>query len=280
MEDEEDDSKHTYILLSTTVHDGCTSKSGHWFNHCLDVSTGNWYEINDRRIKNSNWNEVQETAGGKTSIRNLLYARKDYFKRLAALIGEDASNDGTQQGANRALLSNITVGTGGDDEFGSGNDGNDDDEDGDSEDGDSDDDKWTEMDNMMHEKLQQMKQHPSKVSLFFCTTQHRRCPWLLPCFFPTPHLTLLPHFRHQATHLSFTNELLIWRDQKWVPYPPVGLQPLLIEEAHIQHLHVGGKNVFRLLKERYFWPNMRADCVAFVSKCFECQLSAGRSHGG
>lgn len=202
MEDEEDDSKHTYILLSTTVHDGCTSKSGHWFNHCLDVSTGNWYEINDRRIKNSNWNEVQETAGGKTSIRNLLYARKDYFKRLAALIGEDASNDGTQQGANRALLSNITVGTGGDDEFGSGNDGNDDDEDGDSEDGDSDDDKWTEMDNMMHEKLQQMKQHPSKVSLFFCTTQHRRCPWLLPCFFPTPHLTLLPHFRQSLTDTS------------------------------------------------------------------------------
>ena len=112
-----------------------------------------------------------------------------------------------------------------------------------------------------------------------------RCPTedlALQTYLLTGHapLDLLPSFRLQANHLTFTTQLLTWRDHQWVPYPPAALQVLLMEETHVQHMHVGGEKVFRVLKERYFWPNMRAYCVAFVGKCFECQLSAGRSHGG
>ena len=52
-----------------------------------------------------------------------------------------------------------------------------------------------------------------------------------------------------------------------------------MEEFHVTHSHVGGEKLCHLLAAQYYWPTMRQDCSAFVGHCFECQLSAGRSHG-
>ena len=52
-----------------------------------------------------------------------------------------------------------------------------------------------------------------------------------------------------------------------------------MEEFHVTHSHVGGEKLCHLLTAQYYWPAMRQDCSAFVGHCFECQLSAGRSHG-
>lgn len=92
-----------------------------------------------------------------------------------------------------------------------------------------------------------------------------------------PHL--LDDFRRASTSLTFTDQLYSWRDSTWKPFPPKGLQLLLMEEYHVTHSHVGGEKLYHLLAAQYFWPTLRQDCSSFVAHCFECQLSAGRSHG-
>lgn len=90
---------------------------------------------------------------------------------------------------------------------------------------------------------------------------------------------LLPHFQRAAKNLTFTDQLYAWREDRWLPFPPRGLQQLLLEEVHLTNSHIGGEKMFHLLRQRYFWPTMRHDCTSYVQHCFECQLSAGRTHG-
>ncbi len=52
-----------------------------------------------------------------------------------------------------------------------------------------------------------------------------------------------------------------------------------MEEEHLRHNHVGGDKLHHLLAGRYYWPTMKADCTAFVGRCFECQVAAGRATG-
>ena len=42
---------------------------------------------------------------------------------------------------------------------------------------------------------------------------------------------------------------------------------------------MAGEKLYRLLYPTYHWPGMHRDCVQYVAKCFECQISAGRPHG-
>jgi transposase InsO family protein len=95
---------------------------------------------------------------------------------------------------------------------------------------------------------------------------------------PTPR-DLHANFAAAARLLSFTDQLYAWRGERWLPYPPEGLQVLLLEEEHLRHCHVGGEKLFHLLEGRYYWPSLRADCARHASHCFECQISAGRSTG-
>ncbi len=71
---------------------------------------------------------------------------------------------------------------------------------------------------------------------------------------PPPHLA--SSFADQARTLSFTDQLYKWVDGQWLPYPPRGLQQLLLEEAHLQHLHVGGGKLHALLRGTYYWPTL------------------------
>ena len=95
---------------------------------------------------------------------------------------------------------------------------------------------------------------------------------------PTPQ-HLHTTFAAAARNLAFTDQMYIWRAGQWLPYPPRGLQVLLMEEEHLRHNHVGGEKLYHLLAGRYYWPTMRADCAAFVGHCFECQVAAGRATG-
>lgn len=52
-----------------------------------------------------------------------------------------------------------------------------------------------------------------------------------------------------------------------------------MEEVHVTNSHIGGEKMFHLLRQRYYWPTLRHDCTLHVQRCFECQLSAGRTHG-
>jgi hypothetical protein len=90
---------------------------------------------------------------------------------------------------------------------------------------------------------------------------------------------LVDAFRQLAQTLSFTTQLYVWRDSQWVPFPPQGLRILLLEELHVQNAHIGSQKLFHLLQGRYYWPSMMADCKQYTARCFECQVSGGKSHG-
>ena len=52
---------------------------------------------------------------------------------------------------------------------------------------------------------------------------------------------LLDNFLHQSSTLTFdAGKLYKWLGGKWVHFPPLGLQVLLMEELHVQHHHIGG----------------------------------------
>ncbi len=52
-----------------------------------------------------------------------------------------------------------------------------------------------------------------------------------------------------------------------------------MEEAHLANHHIGGEKLYHVLQGEYYWPGMKKDCSEFVGRCFECQLSSGKSHG-
>ncbi|XP_062006071.1 uncharacterized protein LOC133723272 [Rosa rugosa] len=47
----------------------------------------------------------------------------------------------------------------------------------------------------------------------------------------------------------------------------------ILDEAHnsAYAMHLGGKKMYRTLNEYYWWPNMKREIVACVSRCFVCQ---------
>ena len=72
----------------------------------------------------------------------------------------------------------------------------------------------------------------------------------------SPPPSLASTFSQAASTLTFTDQLYKWVEDKWLPYPPHGLQQLLLEEVHLQHQHVGGEKLYHLMATKYFWPSM------------------------
>ena len=54
-------------------------------------------------------------------------------------------------------------------------------------------------------------------------------------------------FAERARDLSFTDRLYIWRSKRWMPWPSVGHQLLLMEDVHIQLNHIGGDKMAHVL---------------------------------
>ena len=54
-------------------------------------------------------------------------------------------------------------------------------------------------------------------------------------------------FAERARDLSFTDRLYIWRSERWMPWPSVGHQLLLMEDVHIWLNHIGGDKMAHVL---------------------------------
>ena len=63
----------------------------------------------------------------------------------------------------------------------------------------------------------------------------------------------------------FGNRLCVSNDET--------LKQEILDEAHnsAYAMHPGGTKMFRTLREHYWWPNMKREITAFVSKCLICQ---------
>ena len=59
--------------------------------------------------------------------------------------------------------------------------------------------------------------------------------------------TLCQSFAERARDLSFTDRLYIWRSERWMPWPSVVHQLLLMEDVHIRLNHIGGGEMAHVL---------------------------------
>ena len=61
------------------------------------------------------------------------------------------------------------------------------------------------------------------------------------------------------------------------PVIPRSLVPAVLRHFH-EMSHVGGKATHRLVRARFVWFRMAADCLAFVRSCQRCQTSKVTRH--
>jgi hypothetical protein len=54
----------------------------------------------------------------------------------------------------------------------------------------------------------------------------------------------------------------------------------ILEETHNSAyvMHLGGTKMYRTLREHYWWPNMKREIAAYVSKCLVCQQVKAEQH--
>ncbi|XP_058008227.1 uncharacterized protein LOC131182889 [Hevea brasiliensis] len=52
-----------------------------------------------------------------------------------------------------------------------------------------------------------------------------------------------------------------------------GLKQVILKEAHDSPfaIHLGGTNMYRAIKEHYWWMAMKKDIIEYVAKCLTCQ---------
>ncbi|GJU25899.1 putative reverse transcriptase domain-containing protein [Tanacetum coccineum] len=70
---------------------------------------------------------------------------------------------------------------------------------------------------------------------------------------------------------SRTNEALCLNGKSWIPCRG-NLRELIMHESHKPKysIHLGSDKMYQDLKKLYWWPNMKAEIVTYVSKCLTC----------
>ena len=77
-----------------------------------------------------------------------------------------------------------------------------------------------------------------------------------------------------ADHFSVRrDETLLFKNRLCVPKRNEELKSEIMEEAHSSAYaaHPGSTKMYRILKDYYWWPNMKREIAAFVSRCLICQ---------
>ena len=67
---------------------------------------------------------------------------------------------------------------------------------------------------------------------------------------------------------------------RWCMVVPSGRREELMREAHDVRFsgHFAEKKIFELLRQRYWWPGMRADVRRYCRACLVCASRKGQSH--
>ena len=89
------------------------------------------------------------------------------------------------------------------------------------------------------------------------------------------HLNLLREKVQEGVQPDFTirrDGTLMFGNRLCVPNDD-GLKQEILDEAHnsAYAMHPGSTKMFRTLREHYWWPNMKREIAAFVSRCLICQ---------
>ena len=77
-----------------------------------------------------------------------------------------------------------------------------------------------------------------------------------------------------ADHFSVRRDgTLMFKNRLCVPKRNEELKSEIMEEAHSSAYaaHPGSTKMYRILKDYYWWPNMKREIAAYVSRCLICQ---------
>ena len=66
--------------------------------------------------------------------------------------------------------------------------------------------------------------------------------------------------------------LYIRMSHHWIEFPCIRKRNILLEETHLDNVHIGIKKMVAKLQEQYYWPTIEEDCTAYVERCLACQL--------
>ncbi len=94
-----------------------------------------------------------------------------------------------------------------------------------------------------------------------------------PLISQTIHLILQGQRITKGRYKRIQNQLRLENDiltKSGRPVVPASLRKMILSEIHCT-AHFGIDKTYKLLKDRFYWPNMYASCTAFVSNCLICQ---------
>ena len=69
---------------------------------------------------------------------------------------------------------------------------------------------------------------------------------------------------------SHNNNLVCLGKTGWRVIPPIAERWFVIDEFH-SFGHISADRLYVTIKQKYFWKNLREDCVAFCKRCLGCQ---------
>ena len=87
-------------------------------------------------------------------------------------------------------------------------------------------------------------------------------------------------FYDRLSRYRVSDDLDVWCDVSTSsprPFVPLGPREQIIKSIH-DLAHPGFKNTSKLVKQRYFWPNMDRDVKDFVTTCVKCQEAKINRH--
>lgn len=70
-----------------------------------------------------------------------------------------------------------------------------------------------------------------------------------------------------------TGKLYKHVDNKNVLFIPFSRRADLVQEYHVSYGHSAGATIYEIMKDRFWWPNMRNDIYNWIQVCFACQIS-------
>ena len=90
----------------------------------------------------------------------------------------------------------------------------------------------------------------------------------------------LETYKDRLTRYSLSPDLDLWCDTSTNsprPFVPSSLRVDIINSLH-NLSHPGNKSTAKLVKQRYFWPNIDKDVKEFVKNCLNCQRAKVQRH--
>ncbi len=53
--------------------------------------------------------------------------------------------------------------------------------------------------------------------------------------------------------------------------PAIGARAAVLDAAHVALKHCAAETLYSVMRESFWWPNLRMDCIRVVGACLGCK---------